>query len=616
MLWCFSFFPHKRKRHFSSHINASVTVVALVAVTLLFLLSMVMTVMVETGFLETQRSVQKIRSRWFLEGEVAKWFLQWENGELPPVGKRDIVLSSLLSGELVWEVKSTNWTLVGKAGKGISSSEIHLEGITFPLFATTLFWLHPVKIRLHAPWEIHGNLAISPGSEVITNTYTWKVQKEVIVGERGEDVQLPLEKKVVLPELWQRKGDVSSLWERAKRMAKDPWVITREAAYPVQEIVNPLHQEKMLLGRGRTQFGLFFRWQNRIGVYIRGKRSTNNNWQEFLYYRGPQRENVFDVDEDNVLQLRLSKNPYLRESSLVVELPVEAWERLGEILLEGKDVSLISRDEDVWGFQVGGRYYIAESDFVYERTHKTIRITSGEFFRRHVVDVAIANGVSREYTLPGGRGNIMVYVDGSRVWNYRRTQTRVIFDTPPPAGSRIQILRGVEDFVLYKKPPSSEEGIFVDKVERCVVLDLDTLENFPENGTIYTTLPLVIRGTAREPLAIVGEASLYLENINPQGGAAVLVASRTGVWLLQSDSFPRTLRHVAMISPLAGLYTVGEPFVPATVEGLGIFAAFGPVEGLDGFMEHVFLSSSLRQEDIPLLRQLPRPLFVRRLWRR
>ncbi|MFN4216750.1 MAG: Plug domain-containing protein [Brevinematales bacterium] len=611
----FLFFLVKGEKSFSSKIKGSVTVVALVAVTLLFLLSIVMTVMVQTGFLQTQRSVQKTKTRWFLEGEVARWFNQWESGELPPSGKRRFGSSSF-SGELVWEVNRTNWYLSGKAGKGISHSEIYLEGLTVPLWSTSVCWLYPVKLSLSAPWKIQGTMAIAPGSEIFTNTYTLIVEKEVIVGDRRGIGQFSPSYSIVFPELWRGKRDISFLWTLARYVVQDPWFISHEVGYPLREVVNPLHLEKIFLGRGKTQFFFPFRWQHRIGVYVRSDKSTQGTWHDFLYYRGLQKENVMEINEKNEISLLLSRDPYLREVAPVVELPQEAWDKLGEIRLDGKDISLISRDEVVSGFRMAGRYYFAESDFVYERGRKVLRIMSGEFFRRHVTDVAIANGVSREYTLPVVRGNVLVYVDGIRVLNYRRDQTRLVFDTPPPAGSRIQIFRGGEDFVLYKRPPSLDDAVFVDRVERCIVLDLDGLQNLPDNGVIYTILPVIIRGTARQPLAIVGEASIYLEDINPEGGEPIVVASRKGVWLLQENSFPKTIKNVVIVSPLAGLYTVGETFVPATIEGVAVFSAFGPVEGLAGFMEQVFRLVDIHQGDIPLLRQLPRPLFIRKIWRR
>ncbi|MFN3660572.1 MAG: hypothetical protein ACK4TN_04985, partial [Brevinematales bacterium] len=78
----------------------------------------------------------------------------------------------------------------------------------------------------------------------------------------------------------------------------------------------------------------------------------------------------------------------------------------------------------------------------------------------------------------------------------------------------------------------------------------------------------------------------------------------------------KTIKNVVLVSPLAGLYTVGETFVPATVEGVAIFSAFGPVEGFSGFMEQSFRLADIHQEDIPLLRQLSPPLFIRKIWRR
>ncbi|MCX7883279.1 MAG: hypothetical protein N2314_08670 [Brevinematales bacterium] len=596
------------------HLTGSVTVVALVAVTLLFLVSMMITTLVQSGFLQTERSAKKNKTRWFLEGQIAKWFSQWEEG-LPSSGKWRWDTPSG-KGELVWEIGQTNWVLEAKGGEGISRSEIVLEGVVSPLFSTTVFWVYPVTFSLHAPWEIRGSVALSPESEVATNTYAWQIKGGCLLGDAREARFFPAVSKTILPEVWEKRVDFGSLWRIARQMVREPWLITEEGMAMVREIVNPLHPDKIFLGSGKTTFSFPFRWQAQMGVYIRKKKDTSGDWKEFLYYRGAQREQVVGVDEENTLVLHLSRDPYLKQELPLVELPSEAWERLGEVLLEGKDTSLLSREEEVWAFRVGGRYYFEESDFVYEKSQKRIRIFSGEFFRRHVIDVAIANGVSKEYTLPSVRGKVIVYVDGERVWNYRRTQTRLIFDTAPSPGSRIQLLRGIEDFALYKKPPTAEQAVFVDRVERCVVLDLENMENLPENGVVYATLPLLVRGTAREPVAIVGEASLYVENINPHGGAPVVLASRVGVWLWQTESSPRILKNVVVISPLAGLYTVGETFVPATVEGVGIFAIFQPTKGLDGFMEHTFVSGALSLKDVPLLEKMPRPLFVRRLWRR
>ncbi len=599
-------------------IEASVTVVALVAVTLLFLLSMVIASMVQVGFLQTQRMAQKTQARWLLEGEVARWFLFFQRGEVGREGKVPLSLSNTpISGELKWYLGVTNWQLDGWAGGGVGKSELHLEGWIVPLFPATICWLYPVDLSLRWPWGVEGDIALPPGSTFETNSYAFHLTGRVLLGRVEERRFFPEKQAIHVPLLWEKRQDISLLFEYAKREAKDPWRITSEGMWSVEEVVNHLSPRKQWLAWGGSEVRLSFLWTSRQNLYIRKKNSTNTSWERFFYYRGPQKMETISIDGENRLVLLLSRNPYLKENAPVVELPQEAWDNLGEIVLRGKDVSLVSEAEDVLAFRLGEReYYFSESDFVYERARGILRIISGEFFRRHVVDVATADGWSREFGVPSVRGNVMVYIDGKRVWNYQRTSTRIVFEQAPLAGSKIQIVRGVENFSLYKKPPASDDGIFAEPVERCVVLDLDDVYNPPENGVIYSTVPLIVRGTAKQRLCIVSEGSLYLGDINPQGGEPVALVSRAGVWLLQEDGSPRILRRVAIISPLKGIYALGESFVPAMIEGVGIFAAFGPSPDISGYSEHHFKSTTLTVEDFPLLSRIPRPMGVQRLWRR
>ncbi|URA10689.1 hypothetical protein [Thermospira aquatica] len=598
--------------------KASVTVVALVAVTLLFLLSMVITSMVQMGFLQTQRMAQKTQARWLLEGEVAKWFVFFKRGEVGREGKIPLTLSnSTITGELTWSLGITNWRLDGWAGGGIGKSELHLEGWRVPLFPATVSWLFPVNVSLRWPWEIEGDIALPPGSTFETNSYALHLTGKVIVQEIEKSGFFGKNSVVSMPLLWEKRQDLAPLFELAKREVKDPWRITTEGSWFIQEVVNYLSLKKQWLAWGGSEVVLPFSWTGKQNLYIRKKVSTNGLWENYLYYKGPQKMETLSIDGENRLSLLLSRNPYLREKAPVVELPSEAWDTLGEIVLRGKDVSLLSQDEDVLAFSLGEReYYFAESDFVYDGKRGVLKLTSGEFFRRHVGDVAVADGWSREFWMPAARGNVIVYIDGKRVWNYQRTATKIIFERPPVSGSKIQLARGLENFTLYKIPPGFEEGLFSEPVERSVVLDLDDMYNLPENGVIYSTLPLIVRGTAKHKLCIVSEGSIYLEDINPEGGEPVALVSKSGVWLLQEDGGSKVLRGVAIISPLAGLYTLGENFVPAFIEGVGLFAAFGPSPAISGYMEHHFKTWSFPTEDFPILSRLPSPIGVKRLWRR
>lgn len=597
-------------------LRGSVTVVALVAVTLLFLLSMVVATLVQMGFLQTERSAQKARTRWFLEGEVARWFALREKGEIEREGRWQLVSSNgHVRGELVWKIGLTNWILYARGGEGISRAEIHLEGWVLPFASTTIFWVFPVELEMRAPWHVKGDMAFAPASTFRTNTYGFVCDGRVICGS-SNGCEVASERREVLSMFWEKPFVWEDIFFQAKEKSEHLWRISSEEMWRTKDIVNPLFPSKILLGWGGGTFPLSFEWNERQNVYVRKKDSTSGKWSDYLYYRGPQKKGVFRFSEEKIV-LALSANPYLKEESARVELPQEAWEKFGEICLEGKEISLISRDEEVAAIRFGNNeYYFAESDFFYDRQTKTIRLFAQEFFRRHSVEVATADGRQREYTLPLARGNFFVYVDEKRVWNYRRTATRIIFDAVPSVGSRIRLLRDVDSMVIYKKPPTSDGGLFGEWVDRCVVIDLDALDNFPSKGIIYSSLPLVVKGTAREPLCIVSERSLYVEDMNSEGGEVVGLVGKEGVWLLQEGSMPRTLRHVVIISPLPGLYSIGDAFVPATVEGKAIFSAFGQTKSLDGFMEHNYISSRVSLERVPLLASFPQPMGVYRLWRR
>ena len=595
---------------------ASVTVVALVAVTLLFLLSMSISIMIETGFLQSQRLAQKIQARWFLEGEIARWFASNEQGTLPPQGTI-LLTNTPFSGSLLWKKEKNTLKLNAVAGKGLARSEIHLEAQVFSADDITLLWIFPIEKSLHYPWEGEGIFAFPPNSTLKTNTYTWTLKGKLIIGTPSFiEANLPPSLIQNANLLWEKRPHFETIFEHAFRQAEDAWKITGEGFWPLKEIVNPIHPSKTLLGSGKISFTPPFSWSPNQRLYIRRKNSTNS-WESCLYYRGPQASQIYEISSDMSVSASLSKNPYFKENPPLIQFPPEAWDILGEISLEGKEISLISSDEDVLALRFGeNEYYFAESDFVYEQKHKTIHMTSGEFFRRHVINVGIANGWSQEYRIPPLRGQFIVYINKQRVWNYRRNNNAIIFDTPPPAGSEIQILKDIENPFLYKKIPDVNNFLYADKVERCVVLDLDNTYNLPNNGIIYSRLPLLVHGSASSPLCIVSESSLYLEDINPNGGSEIALVAREGIWLLQENSLPHTLKNVLIISPLDGLYSVGDTFVPAHIKGKAIFTAFTNSPSLSGFMEHFFVDNRLQIERIPLVSNLNLPLSITLLWRR
>ncbi|OHD54065.1 MAG: hypothetical protein A2Y33_10125 [Spirochaetes bacterium GWF1_51_8] len=373
----------------------------------------------------------------------------------------------------------------------------------------------------------------------------------------------------------------ASIWQSYYRYVEAAWIIRDYSFHDTKHVVNSMTSWKELVGFGNGYTTRFPVDTDLVyHVYVK-KTSSGLKYQnivspDYAYYYGPQGPDMFFGVENGRLILKGSEMP------VQLFFPEEAYRLFGYYGIGAKLWSYISLDETVdmvfLEEPIFANHLLPGSDFDYYPYEKMVKLTTPAFYKKFTQDIGRGDGNTMAFNFVPGMGRIYFYVGGMRTVALSSFGEQVMFETPPFPGADVQVVQDPPAFYLKKSPPPEGTGVFIDLNEEAVLLDLDAIQNYPQNGVIMATVPLIVKGTARSPLAIISTRNIYLININPnKKGEPVLIASGAGVWLYRPKEPTKSdLFKVAIYTPLDELYPVSESGelnnYPVTIYGSVIFS--------------------------------------------
>ncbi len=418
---------------------------------------------------------------------------------------------------------------------------------------------------------------------------------------------------------------IEKIWNVFSHYKDSAFIIDRGMGLPVKKIVNPFLSEKDLIGIGdgvTTRFSIDRPSINRVYIKKITKNSDKNKVPSLVYSygEGDINKGFFQV---------INKKIHLKASEeiLPIIVPNEAYGDLGTVYLRGKDYSAIGAAENIENLFIVRVNLVNEliegSDFEYYPETGELRFISTKFFHDYVEHIGTGDGVRK--TFPLTHFSIPIIYVGKKRVDARIGGGIIELTTPPPYGADVLGFRPPPLFIK-KYPPMPNDGVYIDKEEEACILDLD-LSSPPRYGVIFSKLPLIVKGEAAFPTAILSTENIYLENINSKReGKPVLIISGKGVWAFQNTNENSIiLNRVYICSPLDGIYLVkGKEEMPDPT--INIFGgAFFSMEKNDFKMENLrflkanffydsFLTNDIELENTPFM-YFPRPFLIKKIMR-
>lgn len=400
-------------------------------------------------------------------------------------------------------------------------------------------------------------------------------------------IQVKMSEKPELPSF-------NTIWNAYYPYRDDLWLINDYGFSGSINIINPVSSEKELIAFG-DEYSTSFecRAESNRNVYIKKnvkeKRFQDITSREYSYYYG-ENINIFFNFDKRKLNLKASSNPVL------LNLPESAYQTFGNYSLSGKDWSVLSGNEKIDSIYFNRPtliYRLMEGiDYRYNPGLKTIDILSEKFYRDNTFLLGTGDGQTDFFRFNHISGDFFIYIGNKRTASFSFSNGIVSFNTPPENGKEIKAFT-IPKLYIKKSPPDKNTGIFIDKTDKAIILDLNLIQNCPANGVILSYLPLLVRGTSLYPLVIISTENIYLEEINSYNkGEPVFFVSGKGVWIYekanktnkQIDNISnlianRIVNHIdrcVIYTPLKGLYTVTEAGEmgknPASIYGSVIFS--------------------------------------------
>jgi hypothetical protein len=376
----------------------------------------------------------------------------------------------------------------------------------------------------------------------------------------------------------------ASVWQNYIRYVEPSWMIRDLAFFDTKSIINTVSSWKELLAFGNGYMTRFPVDSSLIyHVYVK-KTGSNAKYQliftpDYAYYYGPQGPDMFFGVENKRLVLKAS------EKAIPLFFPEEAYRFFGYYGIGSVLWSYISLDEEV------DTVYLEEAtpenhllqgvDYDYYPAQKVVKILTSAFYKKYTQDIGKGDSQKMGFNFKSMNGRIFFYLGGKRTTAFSSFGDQVIFDNPPSLGTAVQVVQDPPPFFLKKAPPGENCGVFIDLNEEAVSLDLGEIQNYPQNGVIMATVPLIIKGTAHSPLVIISTRNIYLININPEKtGEPVMVVSGSGVWLYRPKMPTKSdLYKCIVYTPLDDLYSISESGeynnYPVTVYGSVIYTGEG-----------------------------------------
>lgn len=625
-------------------LSASVSVIALVSVTILLLIALILIQLLTFTAGDMDRSAEVLRSRWFLEGRVNEYFDGLMNGDF-----------SLSTGEFTFvepiDGEEQRYTFDVSEEDGIYTVDLFMrwkdrynteQSIRFSrlnFFDYVLFFNTDVSISLEEDLLVYGDIAARGSLSIDNNGHNFysyvqndfvpqfdylsdsptispsfftnsiiglferpyidfTVGKISLSASKMKDQNLSLE-NLKLPSFVQ-------IWNAYADFADSSYVLSEIPSRKSRTIVNYMSGEKELIGYGNgnsTQFKTDR--EEMLYVYIKSI-SSGNLIQEigsldYAYYSaGTLNSSPFYELENGFLTLKASSEP------VQLTLPEDALNSYGGYLLKTEGYRFISLDESLKYLYFDTPYranrLIKGVDFDYYPSLRWAKITSKAFFYEHSFDLGTGDGKTTSFDFFSPSGSYAIYNGDEKTKNYSIIGSSIVFDSAPSAGNEIHMLYDLPELYFQKEPPSDGTGVFLDLEEDCRVLDLDEIQNYPSHGVIYSYVPILVKGSADEPLVVLSKENIYVQNINPEGsGSPVMLISESGIWAYRPTGITQNpLNKCILITPLNSIYTVYESGLvrnpPMTIWGSVFFTG----EGGSTMEYDTFGKNYLYYEDIAL----------------
>lgn len=650
----------------AKRLRGSVTVTAMVTTTVLLLIGTALINLVYFSMTTSERESEILRGKWFLEGRVQEYFDGVMSGDtVPEPGKRryqEQIEGRKESYTLEIQLKQGSYRLhAAMRWKNRYNIEQAIDFSRLNVFDYAVFFRGNNEFRLDQNMLVFGNVGVQGNLKILNRPgarlYFYADQEfSPSVFYSGEQPVLDADFfDNSLPELIARPSinidfnlrslnsrqflrsqtgfkDVKmptfdDIWKAFSPYYDSAWFINDTTFFDTEEIVNYVSSEKELLAFGNgsaTRFDAYGR--KFFHVYIKSPVQSyeiqNISSVDYAYFTGYNNRSQFFGVERGTLILKAS------EQAISILLPDEAYQRFGTFLLKGPEWSFLSRSEYPEQVFLNSVQPFARLlpgvDFYYNPESRSIEIISEAFYRSHTDTLGYGSGNQSTYSYKNYGGRVYIYQGWERSAGFTTYLGTLVFDAPPRDGIPIRALINPPILFMKKAPPADGSGIFVDRSEEVLILDLDEIQNYPQQGVILANYPLLIRGTAQSPLAIICSENIYIENLNPsQEGEPVLLASRRGVWVYRrSDQSENPIHGALIYSPLRALYTVLETgdFAnpPVSIHGSAVFSgdyAWGTMD-MAPFAKNYFYDIRIpRYMKTPPFSYFPLPIEVQSIRR-
>lgn len=599
--------------------KGSITITALITIIILVVIALALINLTRFMIINSDSEQEKLNARWFLEGRVQEYFDNLITGRKQPVeglfrlefpleGKSqpyELALTRkdggkwLLTASLLWKRKF-------RLGQEITFQSLDLFNYTIYVNGAASWTIGNRMLIMGRVGLKSGPLINSSGAGSLLFHYSSQYPYRIESGsantgwttfiftndlETSQDQLFP-----DIPPLKDKKDvttvrtelaatvipDFNKIWLSYYQQASDNWTISNDTSLPVTGVVNNLTTAKELIAIG-DGFTTRFDMGDRKTSFVYLKKLTT----ALRYQNIPSLDYAYGFNRalwGYLISTNSGKLNLIASEKLVSIRPTEESFTEPAIIKTGDaDWSVMSIDESIDKLVLDSDSLadslIQDSDYTYDQKGKTIRVSSAKYNYNHLLFIGTGNGFQKTFELPSMvHPNFIAFYSGTnKMEGYSVSGNSVTFNTAPAADKAVTGFFNFPIINLQKAPPDENTGVFVDLYEKAVVLNLDSLYNMPENGIIISYIPLVVKGTAHFPLAIISKENIYLETVNPSNsGEPLLIASGKGVWFYKRNFVERVYAHKCFIySPLPVLPTLlesgGFMYSPSLLHGGVIF---------------------------------------------
>lgn len=340
--------------------------------------------------------------------------------------------------------------------------------------------------------------------------------------------------------------NIDTIIENSIKMVDKDWII-KNPSDNVEEIINPLISRKTLIGR----------------FYYKTPSLKINTEKVGNIYFSFDRDKPITIENIDVYG---SRGEYLKKfikfengtlsfitDPVSINLPIDFFE-LYKIKLDKEFLKIDSKYRKVIGIffddtnkNLLGNGVILKNDY--------IEIVSDEIKNQYFSLIGVSDGKRNKYRV----GNITiqrVFIDGKPITGFYVENGELVLPYTPKKGEEIVVMKKIPIIFFQKQLPPNGIYVFTDITETAVIIDFDKIQNLPKNKIIFSELPTVVKGSPNEPIIVVSKENVYIDNINETSNPKTLVIiSGKGIFLKEHVE---VLRNVILVSKLDGIYRVSE----------------------------------------------------------